>query len=195
MLTREARWRGALVKQVCPRPGDVIADVGCGTGTLLIYLHQSVPGTELVGIDPDAAILKRARIKADTAGISLTLLRGFAHDVDTLLKPYRINKMVSSLAFHHMPMLEKVSGLTAMYASLGPGAELHIADYGLQRTQVMRALFRAGVQSLDGRATTEPNARGILPELMSKIGFKDVEETAVIPTLTGSISLYRGLRP
>lgn len=195
VLTREVQWRSALVEQICPRPGDVIVDIGCGTGTLLINLHQAEPGTKLVGIDPDASILRRARKKADAAGAPVTLLRGFAHDVDTLLEPYRITKMVSSLAFHHMPMREKVSGLTAMYAVLGPGAELHISDYGLQRSVVMRALFRVSVQSLDGCATTEPNARGILPELMTEVGFKDVEETAVIRTLTGSISIYRGLRP
>lgn len=195
MLTRETRWRGALVEQVRPERGDVIADIGCGTGSLLIDLHRAAPGAKLVGIDPDQAMLKRARAKADAAGISIDLLGGLAHDVATLLKPYRVVKMVSSLAFHHMPTPEKVSGLNAMYAALVPGGELHIADFGLQRSRLMRALFRAGVQSLDGRATTEPNARGVLPELMAAAGIIDVEETAVIPTLAGSISLYRGLRP
>ena len=33
-LTRENRWRRALIAQVRPGPGDVILDVGCGTGSL-----------------------------------------------------------------------------------------------------------------------------------------------------------------
>ncbi len=57
----------------------------------------------------------------------------------------------------------------------------------------MRCPFRH-VQLLDGRADTEPNARGALPDLMRGAGFRDVAETAVVPTPTGSISLYRGRR-
>ena len=46
----------------------------------------------------------------------------------------------------------------------------------------------------DGYENTEPNARGVLPELMREVGLRRVEETAIIPTPTGSISLYRAER-
>jgi hypothetical protein len=71
---------------------------------------------------------------------------------------------------------------------------LHIADYGWQRTPAMRLAFRI-VQSLDGFAGTQPNADGCLPVLMREAGFAGVMETSVIPTLTGSISLYRATKP
>src|SRR5690349_17214831 len=32
-LTRERLWRALVVAHVAPRPGDVIVDVGCGTGS------------------------------------------------------------------------------------------------------------------------------------------------------------------
>ena len=80
-----------------------------------------------------------------------------------------------------------------MRAALVADGELHVADYGLQRTALMRKLFRI-VQKGDGYENTEPNARGVLPGLMQDAGFRDVEETAVIPTPTGSISLYRAER-
>ena len=82
-----------------------------------------------------------------------------------------------------------------MYDALRSGRELHIADYGLQRTWLMRTLFRSVIQNLDGRSNTEPNARGILPELMRAAGFRSVTERLVIQTPSGSISLYRGVRP
>ena len=56
----------------------------------------------------------------------------------------------------------------------------------------MRKLFRI-VQEGDGYENTEPNARGVLPELMSRVGFRDVREAAVIRTPTGSLSLYRAV--
>jgi hypothetical protein len=50
------------------------------------------------------------------------------------------------------------------------------------------------IQHLDGRANTEPNACGGLPDIMAVAGFRNVEETDVIATLSGSISLYWPVR-
>lgn len=193
-LTREHRWRGALIAQVRPRPGDVIVDVGCGTGSLLIRLGKAAPSARLIGIDPDPAVLARARKRVAAAGLSVELHNGFARQAVDLLEGLRPTKVVSSLVFHQVPMEEKVAALAAMYAALGAGGEVHIADYGLQRTPLMRVLFRGVIQNLDGRVNTEPNARGILPDLMHAAGFRSVQETFVIQTVSGSISLYRGIR-
>lgn len=57
----------------------------------------------------------------------------------------------------------------------------------------MRRLFRL-VQHLDGFETTQPNADGVLPGLIAEAGFDGVEETSVVPTPTGSISLYQAHR-
>ncbi|HWD77729.1 MAG TPA: hypothetical protein VG497_02580 [Kribbella sp.] len=68
-----------------------------------------------------------------------------------------------------------------------------LADYGLQRTWLMRAAFRV-VQFVDGRADTQPNADGILPELIAAAGFSAVREVHVVPTVTGSISVLTAYR-
>jgi hypothetical protein len=64
-----------------------------------------------------------------------------------------------------------------------------IADYGPQRTTLMRLLFRI-VQLADGKEDTQPNADGAIPELMSEAGFREVREVEVVPTVSGSISVY-----
>jgi ubiquinone/menaquinone biosynthesis C-methylase UbiE len=189
-LTRESRWRGALVAQIAPRGTDAIADVGCGTGSLMVRIGRVTRPSVLIGIDPDPEILERAQRKLAAAGATAELKRGYARDTAALVGGRGINKIVSSLVFHQVPVAEKRAGLTAMLAALVPGGELHVGDYGLQRTATMRALFRI-VQAGDGYENTEPNARGVLPELMREVGFREVEETAVIPTPTGTISLYR----
>jgi ubiquinone/menaquinone biosynthesis C-methylase UbiE len=193
VLARAWRWRRALLAQVAPREGDVIADVGCGTGTQLVKIGRASRGVTLIGVDPDPDVLHRARRKLASAGVVAGLTRGYARDVSDLLRDRGVNKIVSSLVFHQVPPEEKVAGLAAMRHVLVPGGELHVADYGLQRTPLMRNLFRI-VQAGDGYANTEPNARGVLPELMTRVGFRAVAETAVIPTPTGSISLYRAER-
>lgn len=194
-LTREHRWRSALIEQLRPGPSDVVVDVGCGTGSLLVRVGNVAPSAQLIGVDPDPNVLARARKRFAAAGLSVVLHVGFARQVAALLEGRRPTKIVSSLVFHQVPMEEKVAALAAIYAALADGGELHIADYGLQRTRLMRFLFRSIIQNLDGRLNTEPNARGVLPELMHGAGFQSVEETAVIATPSGSISLYRGIRP
>ena len=193
VLTRESRWRRALLIQVDPKAEDSIADIGCGTGTLLALISQTARPAVLIGIDPDQAVLERAQRNVAKVGAQVDFRVGYARDAAALLDRRRINKIVSSLVFHQVPMPEKRAGLAAMRTALVPGGELHVADYGLQRTLLMRKLFRI-VGAGDGYQNTEPNAQGVLPELMKEVGFRSVEETAVIPTPTGSISLYRAER-
>src|SRR5947209_4218666 len=193
LLTRARHWRPALLKQVAPAHGDVIADVGCGTGTQLRLLARACPSATLIGIDPDDAIRRRARAKLAGVGTSVELLAGYARDSADLLRGRGVTKVLSSLMFHQVPLEEKRSALSAIYAALVAGGSLHVADYGLQRTPKMRSRFRM-VQKGDGFDNTEPNARGILPDLMADVGFRAVEETHVFETLSGSISIYRAVR-
>ena len=95
----------------------------------------------------------------------------------------------SSLVLHQCPLATKHAIAAAMHAVLAPGGTLAIADYGEQRSRLMRALFRQ-VQRLDGFENTQPNADGIVPVLLAGAGFLDVVEQETLPTLTGSISLY-----
>lgn len=81
----------------CPRPRDVIADVGCGTGTQLRLVARACPSARLIGIDPDAAIRERARAKL--AGQSVELLAGYARDAARLLGGRGVTKVLSSLVF------------------------------------------------------------------------------------------------
>jgi ubiquinone/menaquinone biosynthesis C-methylase UbiE len=192
VLARAWTWRKALLAQLAPRAGDVIADVGCGTGTQLVRIGRRARDATLIGIDPDPAVLALAQRKTRAAGVVAAFERGYAREAADRLRGRSVNKIVSSLVFHQVPLEEKEAGLAAMRAALAPGGQLHVADYGLQRTPLMRKLFRI-VQEGDGFANTEPNALGVLPELMSRVGFRDVRETAVIRTPTGSISLYRAV--
>ena len=194
LMTRETVWRAALVAQLAPRDGEIIVDVGCGTGTLATLIKVAAPGAEVIGIDPDPEVLDRARAKALGRGADVAFLQGFAGQVANLVGRNRADKVVSSLVFHQVPIDGKRAGLVSIHAALRPGGELHIAYYGWQRTASMRLLFRQ-VQALDGVENTRLNAAGGLPDLIAEAEFEGVEERAVIATATGSISLYRAGKP
>lgn len=193
-FTPERTWRGAFLRQLDPRPSDIIADIGCGTGSFMALLGRTAKRAKLIGVDPDDRILRRARRKLEAAGIVVTLKPGYLRDVRALLAGTGVNKIASCLVFHQVSLTEKRAGLSSIYSALSAGGELHVADYGLQRTRLMRRLFRI-VQHGDGYENTQPTADGILPSLMKEAGFAQVKETSVIPTLTGSISLYQAIRP
>ena len=194
LLTRERVWRRALVEALDPRAGERIVDVGCGTGSLAARIKERAPGSQVLGIDPDRDILDRARHKMRSLRVEVDFVEGFARDAARVTGDAGADKIVSSLVFHQLPLPEKRAGLAACLRALKPGGRLHIADYGLQRTTAMRALFRI-IQTLDGYADTQPNAEGVIPVLLAEVGFTGIEETTVFPIPTGSISLYRAVRP
>jgi ubiquinone/menaquinone biosynthesis C-methylase UbiE len=194
LMTCERTWRRAFVKQIDPSPRDVILDLGCGTGSLAIMLKSACPSASVYGVDPDPDILTRAENKARDKDILIHFAQGYAQDAAAIAAGVRPNKIVSSLVLHQVPLAAKRATLLSAFAGLKPGGELHIADYGLQNSPLMRFAFRQ-VQTLDGFANTQPNADGVLPELMAEAGFVDIKECTVVPTPTGSISLYAARRP
>jgi ubiquinone/menaquinone biosynthesis C-methylase UbiE len=189
LLTRESLWRSELVSQIAPKPGDRILDIGCGTGTLAIQLKSMEPEAEIAALDPGPKVIGIARQKSMKAGCRIVWRLGFLNEQP----PGAIGqftKVVSSLVLHQSPTKEKLKILRLARSSLNAEGTLHIADYGCHRSWLMRTLFRNTVQRIDGIGDTQPNADGILPELMLSAGFTDVEETGLIRTPTGSISIH-----
>lgn len=194
LMTCERTWRRAFVKQISPQPRDVILDVGCGTGSLAILLKQACGSASIHGSDPDPEALTRAEEKARSAGVLVHFSQGFAQSMAATAAANRPNKIVSSLVLHQVSLEAKRDTLASAFAALRSGGELHVADYGEQKSPLMKFAFRQ-VQALDGHETTKSNAEGLLPTFMEDAGFVAVQETTSIPTPTGSISLYSALRP
>lgn len=194
LATRERRWREALIRRLAPTDEDTILDVGCGTGSLAIRIKQHAPACRVIGLDPDPEALLIAGAKAKRAGVEIEFLHGFASDAAAVVGAKSCAAVVSSLVFHQTPVREKWAGLAAMREVLFDGGRFWLADYGWQRTALMRLCFRLSVQQLDGREDTQPNADGILLDMLREIRLQDVGEMEVIPTMTGSISIYGGMR-
>lgn len=193
LLTRERMWRSLLLSALNPKSEDVIVDVGCGTGTMAIMIKRQCPQARVIGLDPDPDVLRIARRKTRKAGVAVEFIEGAADRIVGAVRQSETDKVVSSLVFHHLSLNAKRNALDAIFAVLPHDGRLYIADYGWQRTWLMRRLFRL-VQHLDGFETTQPNADGVLPDLMKAAGFDAVIETAIVSTPTGSISLYEARR-
>ena len=193
LMTREKRWRSDLLRFAEPRPGERIVDIGCGTGTFAIALKQAARESIVLAVDPDPAVLEIARAKAEVADAEIQWFEAMGDELDSIDALQQCDKIVSSLVLHQCPMDVKEAIAAQMFRLLQPGGTLFIADYGEQRSLLMRMLFRQ-IQLLDGFEYTEPNAKGCVPEILTAAGFEAVHEIKVIPTPTGSISIYRAKR-
>lgn len=192
LSTRKQRWRNALVKAARLSPGDRLIDVGCGTGSLLYDLLISCPQAELTGVDPDPAVLAIAKRKLGSAQSLIRWHQGFLDSFNSQ-QARNPNKIVSSLVLHQVPLAEKRATLEQMHDLLEPGGALLIADYMQQDGPLMRTLFRATVQQLDGPEDTQMNADGIIETHLRDI-FENAERLQVFATLTGAISLWRATK-
>ncbi len=72
-----AAWSELLLRHLPAAPATVL-DVGCGTGTLSVLL--AARGYTVTGVDHSAAMLARARAKADRHRVEIALVRGDAAD-------------------------------------------------------------------------------------------------------------------
>ena len=164
-LTREQRWRCALVDQIGPKNSETVLDVSCETGRVAIMLKRRAPGARVRGVDPDPAVLATAVEKARRAGVEIKWRLGFARDAANL---GRFDQTVSALVFHQVPPHEKNAGLRAMLAALRPRGALHIADNCRQPDWLMCQLFRV-IQAMDGRANTQANADGAVEKILTSL--------------------------
>jgi SAM-dependent methyltransferase len=56
------QWRRQLVERLAPRPGEVVLDIGCGTGRNFEQLLKRIgPGGRLIGVEPCPEMLAVAR--------------------------------------------------------------------------------------------------------------------------------------
>jgi acyl dehydratase/ubiquinone/menaquinone biosynthesis C-methylase UbiE len=75
-------YRHRAVSQLRLRPGDVVVDVGCGTGLSFEPIQAAiVPGGRLIGIEPSPDMLAIARARVEEAGWdNVTLLEASAEE-------------------------------------------------------------------------------------------------------------------
>jgi len=190
--TREKTFKKRLIKQADIQKEHQVVDIGSGTGTLALWMKKSVPEAKAIGLDGDSNILAIARKKSHAQGLDVSFEQGLSFDMPFANQQF--DRCVSSLFFHHLTIENKEQTFKEMYRILKPGGEIHIADWGKPTNALMRFLFFQ-IQILDGFETTTANIQGVLPILMSKVGFQNVAITAEVPTMFGTMTLYKATKP
>jgi ubiquinone/menaquinone biosynthesis C-methylase UbiE len=108
--------------------GSRLLDVGCGPGEVLVRLATLAPGIDATGLDVDAAMIDRARRKADHAGRARGAGPRFVV-ADVAAMPFpdaSFDVVVSSYAVHHWP--DRHAGLAEVMRVLKPGGRAIVWD-------------------------------------------------------------------
>ncbi|MBI4042575.1 MAG: class I SAM-dependent methyltransferase, partial [Deltaproteobacteria bacterium] len=185
--TKEALFKGHLIEQAQLQPGFRVLDVGCGTGTLLLMIKERYAEVEAVGIDGDPKILAIARRKSEVKGAEIRFHHALAQDLP--FENASFDRVFTSLVLHHLTADQKRAALKEIYRVLKRGGEMHVADWGVPHSLLMKIAFQM-VRMLDGYSMTEDNYRGRLPTLFAEDGFIEAKERARFATLFGTLSLF-----
>lgn len=157
-------YGSSLVELLAPRPGELILDVGCGTGHLTATIARS--GAQVVGLDRSPAMIEVARQRYPDLEWRLGDIRSF-------LYPRPFDAIFSNATLHWIPEAEAVA--EALARLLKPGGRLVLEMGGRGN---VAALYTAVQEVLHERlAVTPPNpwyfpALGEYAALLEAHGFE-----------------------
>jgi ubiquinone/menaquinone biosynthesis C-methylase UbiE len=188
-VMREDAFKRRLIAQAAIQDDQQVLDLRCGTGTLTLMVKMLHPQTQATGMDGDLEVLSIAKAKAERAGLAITWDHGLANNL-----PYPdgyFDRVLSSLMVHHLTRDRKRSAFTEVLRVLRPGGEFHIVDFGPPRTTVMRGIALVMRRMEEASDSFD----GLVPGFLSDAGFSQAAETGYIPTLVGSMTFYRAVKP
>lgn len=190
---RAGRVKRRLIDQARIEPSHTVLDLGCATATLTLMIAEAQPEARVAGLDPDPGALAIAARKARRADVALPLTRAFSFDLP--FADESIDRVVSSLVFHHLTRVDKERTLLEIHRVLSPGGELHVLDFGEQHSHSRHRFVEWFHHSHADEDELADNLSGNLPEMFRKAGFEDAAEASRYSMILGTVSLYRGRKP
>ncbi len=181
------RMRATFIRDAGLAAGQRVLDVGCGSGSLLVQIAETVAGTHVSGLDPDPKALARCAQKAARAGVEIHWSEGFADNLPHADASF--DRVVSSFMFHHLNLDVKQGMLREAHRVLTTGGELHLVDFGGQHHGKDGVLSRL----LHPHGGLADNLGGRVSELFEDAGFEDVREVSQNKTLLGRYAHVRGV--
>lgn len=135
----------AVVRLLAPRPGDRVADIGCGPGRVAIPLARAVgPGGEVVALDVQAGMLARVAERAAEAGLAnIRLVQADARSAAIPAGSLAAATLVMALG--EIP--DGAAVLPAIGGALRPGGRLLVAESVFDPHFVGRRRLRAMAQA------------------------------------------------
>jgi ubiquinone/menaquinone biosynthesis C-methylase UbiE len=106
-------------------PGQVIADIGAGTGYFTVRLARLAAKPKVYAVDIEPAMIEHLRHRMTAEGLTNAIAVQAAAEATNLPEPVDVALVVDT--YHHIP--NRVAYFSALKATLKPGARLAIVDF------------------------------------------------------------------
>lgn len=184
-IMRENAFKTCLIKESNLNSNQMVLDLGCGTGTLTILIKEYYPGAEVFGLDGDEEVLKTAKYKSKKEGINVNWDYGLSFEL-----PYPDNyfdRVIASMFIHHLNSKNKIRTFKEVLRVLKTDGEFYIVDFGRPQNILMHIISLIIIHLEE----TADSINGLLPDMLLKSGFSNVEVIDKFMTVFGTICVYR----
>jgi demethylmenaquinone methyltransferase/2-methoxy-6-polyprenyl-1,4-benzoquinol methylase len=205
-LGQDRGWRRRAVAALAPVGGGRYLDVGCGTGDLCLDILRRVPSAHTVGVDASAAMLARARRKAETRGLggAARFEQGDAQALafpdagfDGVISAFCIRNLTCrAAAFGEMKRVAKPGGAVVILELAAPGPGPRGAARRFYNRHVIPAVGRMLSEGTAYRYLADSIRAfadaGVVVNELRRAGFA---EAAAAPLGAGLVTLYTATVP
>lgn len=175
-----SRRRAASLEALSPRPGERIADIGCGPGLLALELSRAVgPEGEILAIDPSPDMREAASRRCDGRA-NVRIIDGRTPDLP--LERDSVDGAIALQVFEYLDVQGIAAALVDITEALRRGGRLVVGDVHwdtLAWHSEDPARMNRILQIWDGHLA-ERRVPAILPALMRDAGLV-VEATVALP--------------
>ncbi len=171
-LGKAKKLRQDIATKAPYKSGDMVLDVGCGTGDQAMLASDFVgKGGAVFGSDASPKMIDIARLKAEKSNLNVDfqvdLIENISHPDETF------DVVMNSLVMHHLPDDLKIKGISEFYRILKPGGSVYIVDMESVGGNFFQQFSDLIIHLHGGNKKLRDNVQRLTP-LLKDCGFTDI---------------------
>lgn len=153
--------------------GDVVVDLGCGSGEFTARVAELVPQGRVIGIEPDASMLEAARRHDHPR---LEFVQASAEDLGDVFDDAAVDKVLSRAMLHWLPVSSYPRVFESVFRVLRPGGWFHSESAGAGNVPRLIAVLDDLAARFDVPPPEPFPDTGVVFDMVERAGFTVPEE-------------------
>jgi ubiquinone/menaquinone biosynthesis C-methylase UbiE len=134
-----------VVSLLAAKPGEVVADIGAGTGYFAVRLAKAQPMATVYGVDIEPDMVEYLRKRSSSEG--LPNMVGVVGSAESAQLPQPVDLALIVDTYHHLP--NRLAYFRDLRRSLKPGARVAIIDHRKDALEGPPAQFRLTLSEIE----------------------------------------------